>query len=134
EKTTEDSEIKPLVNAPINERYLYDSPLLRQMLGITVFDEDPEAEGEDTGTLLDPIAEEAKKAYIQGAFGEQSGFRGQAYRALLRAAEADPENTWIAIRAGQAALSQNDIANAQRLADRALQIDAKNTNAMDFKP
>jgi tetratricopeptide (TPR) repeat protein len=118
-------QFEPLINPAISEHYLHDDAVLRQMLGITVFDDEEEAPA-----LLDAVGREAKAAYVEGALGEQVGFRSQGYRALMKAAEADPENAWIANRAARSAIQQNDIAGAEKLAKRILESDPKNTNAM----
>jgi len=113
-------------NPEIEERFLFENPVLRDTVSLTWQDVDEES----TGGLFDAVGAEAKSQYVRGAFLNQSGYSSQAYEAFRAAVTRDPENLWLKLRAGRAALFLNDVPQAQRYAEEILDIEPDNYRAM----
>lgn len=81
-------------------------------------------------TPEDPVTQIARRKYAAAAFAAETGPPVRAYELFKEAAEADPENTWIAIRAIDAAITVNDLAYAQSTAEGILKYSPNEARAM----
>jgi len=78
----------------------------------------------------DPVTVLARRKYAAAAFAAETGPPVRAYELFKEAAAADPENTWIAIRAIDAAVTVNDLAYAQETAEGILKYAPDEARAM----
>lgn len=113
------------VNPPIEQRYLYTWSPASDMDPSVI---DPTMD-EDI-RIVDPVGEDAKRSFIRGALNYQQGVSDKALASYLDAVKKDPENFWIKNRAAMAALENNDLRTAEKLAKEVLAAEPKNTTAM----
>ncbi|MEQ8820366.1 MAG: tetratricopeptide repeat protein [Sumerlaeia bacterium] len=62
----------------------------------------------------------AASEYVKAALLSHTGYQSRALKHYLDAVERDPENLWLKVRAARAALSQQDLPRAQRMAEEIL--------------
>jgi tetratricopeptide (TPR) repeat protein len=112
-------------NPAIEEDYLFRDAQLRLIVPDTIM---PDHDGPEP--LFDAVGTEAKRAYVLGAYLNQTGYSTRALDHFLAAVEKDPDNIWLKLRAARAALFLNDLPRARRLAEEVLAAEPRNHRAM----
>ncbi|MBX3730558.1 MAG: tetratricopeptide repeat protein [Candidatus Sumerlaeia bacterium] len=112
-------------NPLIDEDFLFRDELSRLIVSDTVT---PDPDGPEP--LFDVVGAEAKRAYVVGAYLNQTGYSTRALDHFLTAVDKDPDNLWLKLRAARAALFLNDLPRARRLAEEVLKAEPQNHRAM----
>ncbi|CAN5190577.1 hypothetical protein BH09SUM1_BH09SUM1_06990 [soil metagenome] len=104
------------------EKFLYGDNL-NVPINPTVFDGKPSS--------IEPVPSDGSlKSYINGAYDSETGNMVESLRFFQDAADKNPENTWMRLRAASAALAMNDVSSAEAILKKILAEDPKNYRAM----
>lgn len=109
--------IDPLQEKPLLPQWLEEAPFETAFPGSGI---DPE----------DPVTRLARRKYAAAAYAAETGPPTRAFELFKLAAEADPEDPWIAMRAIDAAMLVNELQYAEETAHRILGYDPRETRAM----
>ncbi len=109
--------VDPALEQPLLPQWLEEAPFETAFPGSGI---DPE----------DPVTRLARRKYAAAAYAAETGPPTKAFELFKLAAEADPEDPWIAMRAIDAAMMVNELQYAEDTARRILGYDPRETRAM----